>query len=947
MAVRANDFERRSLPLREIQKTGRNIREASPGAQVSPQKVNFIERLAIQHGQGMQDAARIRRASLEDAEDAAQEVLLAEWTKLLKGDAPVPLEDEERYLRRQTTIQVLNDTQGNSRLNSMDQAASAHDERSLGDVIATRSVNDYPEEVTERNYDVGQALLALQTLPQAEKEILVDSLLVGRSFAEIAEDEGVDEDSVRMRFLGSVSRLRTVFFENREVNEDKYLDSEDIEGRVDELTVHRPHPVIMATAIATVLSPPSALRVLPTPHVEPGESSLSIYSKQASRYPLLSAAQEALLFQYKEQGVKVEQLSKDPAFWEMVKPEDAEKFETVMAESRDIRDLIVNCNLRLVLSRVGLFYGWERPDKVQEGNIGLIKGVDRFDPSRKNKLSSYATWWIDQSISRGIAENGRTVQLPVYLTEALYKANGIVRSFQMEFSRSPNPTELAELLFIQSDLPESVIHNTIKILDGAAKRPASLDQPKIGYEDNTELLDFIADNAVEVELVAIEGEDKTILRNKLQQVMHEGLSAREMEILMLRNGWVIDEPQTLGQIGEEYNITRERVRQIEARALGKIRVAELRAWWEEGATINGEVKTSRGRKAPRLTEAKSAEQVQPLARSPKLQEALISRAMGGEEIWDEISPEARSIIVLLYRKGIDDAGKASAAQEVGLSAANLEKKLIATIGEIRMAISKSQPKVRYTARRKAAPRVSVVPGEPSPTVLESSDDQEISEIARKIVQQIVSSPEKISTDLKKKPRGRQKAAPVERKGKVATKETIWDRFALAKDIYAKKFAVDGAGLRHVHSRLFKIALEVEANDREGALEAIRTTYNERHGRNITIGSVRRAVQTAIDYLDGKSPYFSQSKERITKTATAQRHGEYELVKMAKELYPSLWDKLSRKQREVLDRYYLQDPELLISADQIAKERGVVGSTITRMLKGGVKKIRDQLQKIVS
>ena len=298
------------------------------------------------------------------------------------------------------------------------------------------------------------------------------------------------------------------------------------------------------------------------------EDPVRMYLKEIGKVPLLTAEEEIELAQKMETGaVASEKIQILKSRLEEDECEDVEETkEEIKALQKDAdlgaeaKKRLAEANLRLVVSIAKRYVGRGMLflDLIQEGNLGLIKAVEKFDYRKGYKFSTYATWWIRQAITRAIADQARTIRIPVHMVETINKLIRVSRQLLQELGREPSPEEIAE----EMNLPVERVREILKI----SQEPVSLETP-IGEEEDSHLGDFIKDDNVPVPADAAAF---TLLKEQLEEVLGT-LTEREQKVLTLRFGLEDGRARTLEEVGKEFNVTRERIRQIEAKALRKLR----------------------------------------------------------------------------------------------------------------------------------------------------------------------------------------------------------------------------------------------------------------------------------------------------------------------------------------------------------------------------------------
>ncbi len=287
------------------------------------------------------------------------------------------------------------------------------------------------------------------------------------------------------------------------------------------------------------------------------------YLAQIGKIPLINAAQEVDLATKIQAGMEAEErMEQIEAEGIELTPLERRRITRVIAIGLDAKDRLTEANLRLVVKNAKVFTGsgLPLPDLIQAGNIGLMRAVEKFDHTRGFKFSTYATHWIRQGITRAIADQGRTIRIPVHLNEQVNRLRKVRKELTMELGREPEIPEIAAVLEVT---PERV-HELMRV----GQDLVSLETP-IGEDGDSSLGDFLPDTSVASPAEEAEAE---AMRAELEDVL-AGLTERERQVLELRFGLLDDKPRTLEEVGREFGVTRERIRQIENKTLAKLRTS--------------------------------------------------------------------------------------------------------------------------------------------------------------------------------------------------------------------------------------------------------------------------------------------------------------------------------------------------------------------------------------
>ena len=322
------------------------------------------------------------------------------------------------------------------------------------------------------------------------------------------------------------------------------VDEEDAEPAIEEITEVEEEELVDPNALVDNFSIDDPVRM---------------YLKEIGKVPLLSADEEIVLAQDMSAGAEAErELEADGSG--SLAPERRAELEAAVKRGEKAKQSLAEANLRLVVSIAKRYVGRGMLflDLIQEGNLGLIKAVEKFDYTKGYKFSTYATWWIRQAITRAIADQARTIRIPVHMVETINKVIRVSRQLLQELGHDPSPEEIAE----EINMPVDKVREILKI----AQEPVSLETP-IGEEEDSHLGDFIPDEGASE---PSEAASFTLLKEQLVEVLST-LTPREEKVLKLRFGIEDGRTRTLEEVGKEFNVTRERIRQIEAKALRKLR----------------------------------------------------------------------------------------------------------------------------------------------------------------------------------------------------------------------------------------------------------------------------------------------------------------------------------------------------------------------------------------
>ncbi len=288
---------------------------------------------------------------------------------------------------------------------------------------------------------------------------------------------------------------------------------------------------------------------------------VKMYLRDIGQIELLTTTQESEYARMVQEGLMCEEkIETYKKLGKEISPEELATLNEKIQMGNEARDILIESNLRLVVFNAKKYFGRGLPflDLIQEGNMGLIKAVYKFDPTKGFKFATYATWWIKQSITRAIADQGRTIRIPVHMVETINKLGRTTRRLTQEKRREPTPEEIAAEMKISVE--------KVQQIQRIAQEPISFDST-VGEEDDSSLGDFIADTEGQNPL---EYTQYKLYREEIDAVL-QTLTPREEKVIRLRYGLDDNHPRTLEEVGREFNVTRERIRQIEAKAIRRLR----------------------------------------------------------------------------------------------------------------------------------------------------------------------------------------------------------------------------------------------------------------------------------------------------------------------------------------------------------------------------------------
>ena len=405
-----------------------------------------------------------------------------------------------------------------------------------------------------------------QQLKELIEKAKKNGFISNREITEIVEQNSDEYEELMDLFDSEDIEVKINDDDDEDEKADELVDvdpidlEDDLEGFIGELE-NDPNFVEFTSDIENEVKNKDIEDLVSTTNQVSSDDPIKMYLKEIGQIPLLTPNRELELARAVQEGLvaqkaleEMKEAGKEPTLDEM------EQIEMAMSEGQAATDILIESNLRLVVhvAKRFMYHGMQLQDLIQEGNMGLMKAVKKFDYTRGYKFSTYATWWIKQTILRAIADQARTIRIPVHMVETINRMVRIKRKLSQDLHREPTPQEIANEMGITVEKVQQIQH--------IAQEPASLEKP-VGEEDDSTLGDFVSDeNTMNTLEYTLHEQYKEVIDKCLKQ-----LTPREEDIIRLRYGLYDGRSHTLEEIGKQFDVTRERIRQIEVKALKKLR----------------------------------------------------------------------------------------------------------------------------------------------------------------------------------------------------------------------------------------------------------------------------------------------------------------------------------------------------------------------------------------
>ena len=404
-----------------------------------------------------------------------------------------------------------------------------------------------------------------QQLKELIEKAKKNGFISNREITEIVEQNSDEYEELMDLFDSEDIEVKINDDDDEDEKADELVDvdpidlEDDLEGFIGELE-NDPNFVEFTSDIENEVKNKDIEDLVSTTNQVSSDDPIKMYLKEIGQIPLLTPNRELELARAVQEGLvaqkaleEMKEAGKEPTLDEM------EQIEMAMSEGQAATDILIESNLRLVVhvAKRFMYHGMQLQDLIQEGNMGLMKAVKKFDYTRGYKFSTYATWWIKQTILRAIADQARTIRIPVHMVETINRMVRIKRKLSQDLHREPTPQEIANEMGITVEKVQQIQH--------IAQEPASLEKP-VGEEDDSTLGDFVSDeNTMNTLEYTLHEQYKEVIDKCLKQ-----LTPREEDIIRLRYGLYDGRSHTLEEIGKQFDVTRERIRQIQVKALKRL-----------------------------------------------------------------------------------------------------------------------------------------------------------------------------------------------------------------------------------------------------------------------------------------------------------------------------------------------------------------------------------------